>query len=125
MKSTAIPIAGTQTASGAKTLGPLLIWLVPLAYPYCFPVIVQSLDWTRAGMTIGGVVLFAAALAWALAGPWAAWLTLDYLDRNGLDRRQYRLVVYGALLTAASTPLYNVLGGSLARFNHAPLRLPA
>lgn len=125
MTSKAITIEETRAASNTNALGSLLIWLVPLAYPFCFPVIIQSLDWVRAGEMIGGVLLFVAAMTWALVGPLAAWLTLDFLDRNGIDRQQYRMVVYGALLTAASTPLYNVLGGALARFNHAPLRLPA
>lgn len=124
MKSEMIAIEGTRAASSSNNLRPFLIWLIPLLYPFCFPVIVQSLDWMRAGTTVGGVLLFIASMAWSLAGPFAAWLTLDYLDRNGFDRVEHRVIVYGALLTAASTPLYNLLGGILARFDIASLKLP-
>src|SRR5271155_4971764 len=112
MRSSAIAVEETLAASKSTTLVPLLVWLVPLLYPLCYPAIVQSLEWMRAGANVG-VPLFAAGVARALAGPWAAWLALDYLDRNALDRRQYRLVVYGALLTAVNPPFYNFLGNLL------------
>ncbi len=72
---------------------------------------------------IGGLFVV-AAMAWALGGPFVAWLTLDYLDRNDLDRRQYRAAVYGALFAAASPPLYIFLGAFLGQVHHVELRSP-
>jgi hypothetical protein len=41
-----------------------------------------------------------------MSGPLVAWLTLNYLDENKLDRSQCRIVVHGALLAAVSPPLF-------------------
>ena len=53
-----------------------------------------------------GSSFLALSIAWSVAGPVAAWLALNYLDRNGLGRSRNRLVVHGALLAAVTPPLF-------------------
>jgi hypothetical protein len=110
-------------ASAVATSKAFFIWLVPLLYPLWYPAIFRSAEWAREGAMLGWPLL-AVSLAAALAGPLAAWLTLNYLDQNGLDRRQYRVAVYGALFTALNPPLYNFIGNRLADFHQASLRVP-
>ena len=122
MATRVIPIEAVRTESRLHAKA-LLVWLLPLLYPLCYPGINQGIEWVRSGAQTG-ILLFGFSLGWALAGPWAAWLTLNYLDQNGLERRQYRVVLYGTLLTTINPPFYNFVGNVLAQFNHAALRLP-
>lgn len=125
MKSTAVQIECEQATTASVSFKPLFLWLIPLLYPFCFPIISWSIDSVRAGAPLTGAVAFVFAMVWALAGPWAGWQGLNYLDRNGLERREHRLVVYGALFAAVSVPLFNLLGGVLGRFHYAAFKLPA
>jgi hypothetical protein len=83
MKSSVMAIEEPRAASSFSTFGPLLIWLLPLLYPVWYSTMAHSVQSMRAG-AMGGGFFVAAALAWALCGPFAGWLTLDYLDRNEL-----------------------------------------
>ena len=101
---------------------PVLVWLVPLAYPVAALAMARSASLIRAtGVT--GWVLFAASLAWALSGSFAAVLFLDYLDRTGRDRSQYRLGVSGALLGAAAPPVLVGVGVWLSWVHAGTFRL--
>jgi hypothetical protein len=57
-----------------------------------------------------GSGLLALSIAWSVAGPFAGWLTLNYLDRQQLERGRNRLVVHGALLAAVTPPLFSLVG---------------
>jgi hypothetical protein len=57
-----------------------------------------------------GSGLLAVSIAWSVAGPFAGWLALNYLDRQQLDRGRNRLVVHGALLAAVTPPLFSLVG---------------
>jgi len=69
----------------------------------------RSAEFTRANVALGSGLL-AMAIAWSVAGPFAGWLALNYLDRQQLDRRRNRLVVHGALLAAVTPPLFSLMG---------------
>ena len=86
----------------------LAVWIIPLLYPLSLAAIAYSAALLRAGAR-DAVPLLTASIAWAIAGPFVGWLTLNYLDKNRLDRSQCRLVVHGAVLAAVTPPLYTAL----------------
>ena len=94
------------------TPGALIVWLVPLLYPFSLEAISYSAALLRAQATgavpLAGVLLI-GSIAWAVAGPFIGWVTLNYLDKNKLDRAQCRMVVHGALAAAATPSLYTAL----------------
>lgn len=123
MKSSAMMIDEPSAASSASVFGPMLIWLFPLLYPVWYSTMAHSVQSMRTG-AMAGKLYVATALAWALCGPFAAWLTLDYLDRNELKRGQCRFAVNGALLAAGTPPLFIFMGVFLAQFHRVPLKVP-
>jgi hypothetical protein len=96
-----------------------LIWLVPLLYPVSLSAIFHSAELTRANVALGSAFLI-LTIGWSVAGPVAGWLTLNYLDGNGFDRSQNRLVVHGALLAAVSPPLFT----GMRQISNAELMVP-
>ncbi len=108
MRTVAIATPQSHLDTRANVIGAsraLLVWLAPLLYPLSLPAMFHSAELARSGVTLG-VPLLAAAIGWSLAGPLAGWITLNYLDRNGIERSQCRVAVHGALLAAVSPPLF-------------------
>jgi hypothetical protein len=68
-----------------------------------------------------GAPLLLLTIAWAVAAPVAGWLALNYLDANGLDRSENRLIVHGAFVAAMTPPLFT----AVRQFSRASLRAPA
>ena len=90
----------------------LIVWLIPVLYPFSLDAISHSAALLRAqavGAVPQAVLLVLGSIAWAVAGPLVGWVTLNYLDRNKLDRAQCRMVVHGALAAAATPSLYTAL----------------
>ena len=109
MKAVAVANApvGVQAKSSAAPHA-LLIWLVPALYQLSIPAMFRSAELSRTNMALGSGLL-AMVIAWSVAGPFAGWLALNYLDRHGLDRAQNQLVVHGALLAAVTPPLFSFM----------------
>lgn len=84
----------------------LLVWAIPIVYPFSLPAIFRSAELMRTNMALGSTLL-ALAIASSVAGPVAGWLALNYLDRNGFERSRNRLLVHGALLAAITPPLFS------------------
>ncbi|PYU68546.1 MAG: hypothetical protein DMG49_15745 [Acidobacteria bacterium] len=105
-----IAVANAQTSERVRTIAApqiLLVWTLPILYPLSLSVIFRSVELTQANVALGSGLL-ALAIAWSMAGPVVGWLSLNYLDHNGLDRTRNRLVVNGAWL-ATVTPARTVL----------------
>jgi hypothetical protein len=99
--------ASTRVAMVATPLT-VIIWAIPILYPLSLPAMFRSMELTRANVALGSGFL-ALAIASSLVGPLAGWLALNYLDRNGLERSQNRLLVHGALLAAVTPPLFTAM----------------
>ena len=109
MKTIAVESAavGSQARTTAAPHA-LLVWFVPILYPLSLSAIFRSVELTGVNVVLGSSLL-ALSIAWSVAGPVAAWLALNYLDRNELDRSRNRLVVNGALLAAVTPPLFTAM----------------
>ena len=70
--------------------------------------IFRSVELTQANVALGSGLL-ALAIAWSMAGPVVGWLSLNYLDHNGLDRTRNRLVVNGAWLATVTPALFTAM----------------
>jgi hypothetical protein len=99
--------ASTRVAMVAVPLT-FTIWAIPILYPLSLPAMFRSMELTRTNVPLGSSFL-ALAIASSLVGPVAGWLALNYLDRNGLERSQNRLLVHGALLAAVTPPLFTAM----------------
>ncbi len=109
MKS--IAVASVPASAQARTIAApqaFLVWLIPAFYSLSISAMFRSAEITRANVVLGSGLL-AVAIAWSVAGPFAAWLALNYLDREHLDRGRNRLVVHGALLAAVTPPLFTAM----------------
>ena len=107
----AIAVANAPVGAQARTSAApraLLIWLIPALYQLSIPAIFSSSELSRTNVVLGGGLL-ALAIAWSVAGPFAGWLALNYLDEHEFDRAQNRLVVYGALFAAVTPPLFTFM----------------
>ncbi|MEP7309859.1 MAG: hypothetical protein ABJA98_30485 [Acidobacteriota bacterium] len=89
------------------------VWFIPLLYPLVAPALTWSTTLALRG-GIAGASALAASLVWAMSGPFAAVLVLNFLDRTGRDRSQYRLSVSGAYLAAITPPFFAGLAQWLA-----------
>jgi hypothetical protein len=85
-----------------------IVWAIPILFPLSLPAIFRSAELTRTNAVLGTPIL-ALAIASSLVGPVIAWLALNYLDRNGLERSRNRLLVHGALLAAVTPPLFTAM----------------
>ena len=106
-----IAVASAPADAQARTIAArqiLLVWTVPILYPLSLSAIFRSVELTQANVALGSGLL-ALAIAWSMAGPVAGWLSLNYLDRNGLDRTRNRLVVNGALLATVTPALFTAM----------------
>ena len=106
-----IAVASTHVSMQATTVGmPLafIVWAIPILYPLSLPAMFRSAELTRTNVALGSGLLV-LAIASSLVGPVAGWLALNYLDRNGLERSQNRLLVHGALLAAVTPPLFTAM----------------
>jgi len=107
-----IAVAGAPSIARPRaTAAPqaYLVWLVPALYQLSLSAMFRSAEFTRANVVLGSGLL-AATIAWSVAGPFAGWLALNYLDRQQLDRGRNRLIVHGALLAAVTPPLFSLMG---------------
>ncbi len=109
MKTMAVASAPVraQARTGAAPQA-LLVWLVPISYQLSLSAMFRSAEFARANVALGSGFL-ALAIAWSVAGPFAGWLALNYLDEHQLDRSRNRLVVHGALLAALTPPLFSLV----------------
>jgi hypothetical protein len=85
----------------------LLIWLLPLVYPFAPRAIFESARLARADSP-WGLPLIALALMWAFAGPFVALFVLNTIRGERIDRVRHRLVVYGAVAATVSPALFNL-----------------
>lgn len=106
-----IAVASAPASARERTIAApqaFLIWLIPAFYQLSLTAMFRSAEFTRANVVLGSGLL-AVAIAWSVAGPFAAWLALNYLDRQQLERSRNRLVVHGALLAAVTPPLFTAM----------------
>src|SRR5690348_3177818 len=103
----ASPHASTQLRMDALPQT-FIVWAIPMLFPLSLPAIFRSAELTRTNVVLGTPIL-ALAIVSSLVGPVIAWLALNYLDRNGLERSRNRLLVHGALLAAVTPPLFTAM----------------
>jgi hypothetical protein len=103
----ASPHASTQLRMDALPQT-FIVWAIPILFPLSLPAIFRGAELTRTNVVLGTPIL-ALAIASSLVGPVIAWLALNYLDRNGLERSRNRLLVHGALLAAVTPPLFTAM----------------
>ena len=84
-----------------------LVWLVPLLYPLSFRALFGS--GRLAHEQVFGVPLVALTLVWTCAGPFVSVFALNRMTSDAFDRISTRLLVFGAMVAAATPALYLVL----------------
>ena len=103
-------LRSAPVSQGRPLLG-VLVWLVPLLYPFSAAAIFRSAQLADAHMAVGTPVLF-LALAWALGGPFVALSVLNRLRAPQITSMHRRLIVYGALAATVSPALFNLTSGT-------------
>jgi hypothetical protein len=96
------------TQRPGATAATLLVWVLPLLYPFAPRALFQSAAFARADHAILGAPLMLLALAWAFAGPFIALFVLNRIRRAHINRIWHRLVVYGAVAATISPALFNL-----------------
>jgi hypothetical protein len=87
----------------------VLVWMVPVLYPFSFGAVFSAAHVARAH-PVAGLPLLVLALAWALAGPIVAVYAMSRLDPYA--RGGQRLAVSGALVAAITPALFNLTSRS-------------
>lgn len=85
----------------------MLVWLVPLLYPFSSRAIFHATQVERGDIAMG-IPLMLLALTWAFAGPFVALFGLNRIQGSRMNRTGHRLVVYGALAATISPALFNL-----------------
>lgn len=85
----------------------LLVWLVPLIYPFSIRALFGSAQLARSSSP-EGIPLMLLTLTWAFAGPFVALFVLNRIQGERIDRVRHRLIVYGAVAATVSPALFNL-----------------
>jgi hypothetical protein len=94
-------------AAREGSLAMLLVWLVPLVYPFAPRALFESARLARTGAP-WGTPLMMLSLAWAFAGPFVALFVINRIRGERIDTWRHRLVVFGAVAATVSPALYNL-----------------
>ena len=97
----------TERLAGRTRRLALLVWLVPIVYPFAVRAVFYSGQLERTnGAT--GLPLMILALAWAFAGPIAALAALNAMKGGWTNRLEHRFITLGAIAATVSPALFNL-----------------